>query len=90
MIGAGIANYRFEDDRGQRFDEALLGIPIGIGVKYYSRPWLALRLDLVDNFAVGSAGLETINNFSCTAGVEVHFGGPRKSYWPWYPDRHLW
>lgn len=90
MIGIGIANFRFDDDQGRRFDEALLGFPIGVGVKHYCRPWLALRLDLVDNIAVGSAGLETMHNASLTAGVEVHFGGTRKSYWPWHPDRHLW
>ena len=66
-------------------------MPFGFGLKVRCiRDWLALRLEMLDNVAFGSAGLDTMHNITLTGGVEVRFGGPRKSYWPWNPDRYLW
>jgi hypothetical protein len=88
-IGLGLGSFRFEDANAQFFDATMLTIPFGIGVKYYHRPWLALRTSLMDNFAVGG-GLDTMHNFSWTAGVEVHFGGPRRGYFPYHPGGFIW
>jgi hypothetical protein len=81
--GLGIAEFRFLDENDSQFNEVLFHLPIGVGMKFYYRPWLALRIDLMDNIAFGSAGLDTMHNVSFTGGVEVHFGGERVSYGPW-------
>jgi hypothetical protein len=86
--GLGVANFRFQDGTRRKFNESLLGVPLGIGVKYRARKWLAWRLDVKDNLAVSGSGLSTMHNLSLTAGVEVHFGNRPTSYFPWSPGVH--
>ena len=87
-VGLGVASFRFKDHRGRKFHESLLEVPIGIGVKYRARKWLAWRLDVRDNLAVSGAGLSTMHNVSFTGGVEIHFGNRPTSYYPWNPGVH--
>jgi len=89
-MGMGISHVRFADASDHHYAEALLHVPVGIGVKYQCKRWLALRLDLLDNFTVGSSGVRPMHNVSLTGGVEVRFGGTRTSYFPWNPGVHIW
>jgi len=89
-VGLGLGSFRFVDASGQFFDEVLLTIPFGLGVKYYHKPWLALRTSFMDNFAMGASGLDTMHNLSWTVGIEVHFGGPRRGYYPYHAGGYLW
>ncbi len=79
-LGLGAAGFHFVDDQGRSVDQYLVHMPLGIGVKYQWKRWLALRADLMDNLAIGSSGLNTMNNFSATVGVEVHCGLRRVKY----------
>lgn len=88
--GMGIANYGFTDDQGAGIEQYLFHVPIGVGMKYAHKPWLAWRVDLMDNIAIGSSGIDTMNNLTFTFGVEVHFGGRKKSYYPWNPGIRRW
>ena len=69
---------------------SLFTIPFGVGVKHYCRPGLALRTSLMDNLSIGSQGLETMHNLSLSVGVEVHFGGPRQTYFPYHGGGMIW
>ncbi len=89
-VGLGTAHYQFVDLNQQNVDDILLAIPMSVGLKYYYRPWLALRATATDNFVVGSQGLDTMHNLSFSAGVEVHFGGTRRSYFPYDAAGALW
>jgi hypothetical protein len=89
-VGLGGANFRFDDESGQHLDETLFQLPLQIGVKYMYRKWLAVRFDLTDNLAFGGDSLDTMHNLSLSSGVEVHFGGSRRSYFPWNPSASLW
>ena len=89
-IGVGFANFRFEDANQVLVDDSLLTIPMGVGVKYFYRPWLALRTSLMDNLSIGSQGLDTMHNLSLSFGVEVHFGGPRNTYFPYHGGGMIW
>ncbi|MBI2477208.1 MAG: hypothetical protein HYV60_00710 [Planctomycetia bacterium] len=71
-------------------DDDLLTIPLGVGVKHLYRPWLALRTSLVDNFSISSQGLDTMHNLSLSFDVEVHFGGPRSTYFPYHGGDMIW
>jgi len=42
---------------------------------------------LMDNIVYGAGAVDTTNNVSLTTGVEMQFGGVRRSYWPWNPGR---
>ena len=89
-VGLGTASFSFEDDRQQPIHDAVYAIPFGGGVKYLLKPWLALRFTALDNLAIGAYNVSTMHNVSLTGGVEVHFGGERTSYYPYYPGMHLW
>jgi hypothetical protein len=88
--GIGGANFQFRDEHGARFNHWLFDFPFGLGMKYCCHEWLVLRMELLDNLAVGGGGLATMHNVSVTGGVEVRFGGVRTSYWPWNPGRTIW
>ena len=90
QAGLGLASFRFTDARQNRYNEILFEMPLGVGLKYQSTPWLAWRLDATDNLAFAAAGLDTMHNVSLSAGIEVHFGGRRASYFPWYPGGQIW
>ncbi len=90
LMGAGVANFSFMDENGVHYDTTLVGMPVGGGLKYALRQWLALRAELLDNMAFGNHGIEAQHNVSLTLGVEVHWGAITRSYWPWNPGRHVW
>jgi hypothetical protein len=90
VLGMGLANFNFVDDVGQRRDATLLSLPFGGGIKYQFRRWLALRSEVLDNFALGDNGVSSMHNASLTIGIEIHWGADRTTYWPWNPGRHVW
>jgi hypothetical protein len=68
----------------------LLGMPFGVGVQFTQTPWLAWRLEIIDNLAFGGDGIDTMNNFAFTGGMEVRLGARPNSYWPWRSSRTIW
>ena len=68
----------------------LVLFPIGMGIKYPVRRWLAARAELTDHWACGNDGIATQHNISLTLGLEWRFGAHPRSYWPWHPSRHIW
>ena len=90
QLGLGVANFDFVDQNGFGRNETLVGMPIGGGVKFQFRRWLAMRADVLDNMAFGGNRLSTMHNVSLTIGFEIHWGARRPSYWPWQPSRHTW
>ncbi len=85
QMGLGLQEFTFTDDQAETRSRGLLEMPIGIGWKYRIDSALALRIDILDNVAFGSSGLETMHNWSFCTGLEFHFGGSHLSYWPWNP-----
>jgi Outer membrane protein beta-barrel domain len=85
-LGLGLSEFRFSDEFGNPIRRNLLEMPFGLGLKYRWHDWVTLRADVTDNLAFGSSGLETMNNISFTTGMEFHFGGCHKNYWPWEPE----
>lgn len=90
LLGVGVANYDYTDHLQMKHDAVLLGMPFGGGIKYHVHPRMAFRLELLDNFAIGSDGTDSMHNVSLTFNLEFRFGGTRKGYFPWQPSRHLW
>lgn len=88
--GIGSTHVDFPLDDGSRHDEWLLTLPIGVGVKYPYRRWLAFRAEFTDQLAFGDSDIRTQNNLTLTCGLEWRFGVHPRSYWPWHPSRHIW
>jgi hypothetical protein len=88
--GIGATELDYPTDSGSLRDETLWTFPIGIGIKYPMRRWLAARAELTDHWAIGNRGVSTQHNVSLSLGLEWRFGAHPRSYWPWHPSRHIW
>ncbi len=88
--GIGVTEIDFPDDQGHRRDEALWTFPIGVGLEYPIRHWLAARAEFADQLALGNSGVATQHDLTLTFGLEWRFGAHPRSYWPWNPSRHIW
>jgi hypothetical protein len=89
-LGLGTTKISFYDREDAYYGGVLVSLPFGVGLKYRWREWLALRCDIMDNLAFGRGPFNTMNNVSYTGGVEIRFGGLRKTYYPWHPSRQIW
>jgi hypothetical protein len=88
--GIGTTEVSFPQDNGSVRHEILLTFPLGLGVKYPLRRWLAARMELTDYVALGEHGVGNQDNVAITFSLEWRFGVQPRSYWPWYPSRHIW
>jgi hypothetical protein len=75
---------------GTDHEATLLGMPFGIGLQFMQTHWLAWRLEIVDNLAFASEGIDTMNNVAFTAGMDIRLGARPNSYWPWRSSRTIW
>jgi hypothetical protein len=90
-IGVGTVRMSFVDRLDREFAEISLGMPVGFGLKYRCNDWLAVLCEFTDNVAfTGGKGLNTMHELSLVGGMEIRFGGSRRSYWPWNPSRYSW
>jgi outer membrane protein with beta-barrel domain len=89
-LGVGSTDVDFVNDSGHRRDELLWTFPVGVGVKYPIRRFLAARIEFTDHFVPGNRGVSTLNDLTLTFGLEWHFGARPPSYWPWNPSPHIW
>jgi hypothetical protein len=89
-VGLGWGNFEYTLADGQDINKSLFLVPIGAGVKYYFRNWMALRVTATDNWAIGQGSLDNMHNVMLTADVEMRFGGRRTSYFPYNGSIHLW
>jgi hypothetical protein len=89
-VGAGVSGFSFVDEVGGRFDETLLTLPFGFGLKYYMRYWLVLRADFLDNLALADSGLNTMHNLSVSLGTEIRWGARPRSYYPFHSNMGIW
>ena len=86
LVGTGIEQLDSYGSALPVYSGTLFEIPFGAGLKYHFNEWLTWRVDVIDNFAIGTGSLDTMHNVSFSAGLEYHFGGHRRTYWPWNPN----
>jgi hypothetical protein len=88
--GLGVTQIGSLREDGSFQEATLLSMPMGVGVQFPQTHWLAWRLEVIDNLAFGGDGLDTMNNFAFTAGMELRLGARPNSYWPWRSSRTIW
>ena len=89
--GIGFAKLNFYDRLSVHYDTFMAEIPLAIGMKYRVTDGIALRVEVSDSICFGGGEtMSHMNEFMFTAGFEARFGGKRRAYWPWNPDRHYW
>lgn len=90
LLGAGVARIDFVDSADINFNTTLFSMPMGGGVQFALKPSLIMRLEVLNNLSFGADGVDTMQNFSFSAGMEYRFGAKRASYWPWQSKRSIW
>ncbi len=90
LLGLGMTQIGSVREDGSGQEATLLSMPMGVGVQFLQTHWLAWRLEIVDNLAFGGDGIDTMNNFVFTAGMELRMGARPNSYWPWRSSRTSW
>ena len=65
-VGIGETDIDYPMDNGHRRQEGLWTFPIGIGIKYPVRRWLAARAELADSIGVGNEGVATQHDITLT------------------------
>lgn len=89
-LGLGLFDLDYTTAQNVRFHDSMFQLPVGGGLKYRYSSNLALRLEFLDQVTFGTGTQNDMHNWSFTAGLECRFGGRRRSYWPWRPDRSFW
>ena len=88
-LGLGLTDLDFINNDGIREDNTMLTMPLGIGIKYQSERWLAIRAEAVDHFTWGQNSASSMQNFTLTLGFEWRYGGRPNSGWS-SPRRETW
>jgi len=83
-IGLGVAGFHFVDQDNVAVDHTGLQLPIGLGVKYLCRNWLAMRLDIKDNIVFSGNRVNNTDSWSFVGSVELRWGTKSSArYLPW-------
>ena len=90
QLGLGFTEVGSVREDGTDQEATLLGMPFGLGLQFTQTHWLAWRLEIIDNLAFGSEGIDTMHNVAFTAGMEWRLGARPHSYWPWRSSRTIW
>jgi hypothetical protein len=90
QAGLGVTQIDTLRDGVSPHQATLLSMPLGMGVQFTQTPWLAWRLEIIDNLAFGGDGVDAMNNFAFTGGMEIRLGARPNSYWPWRSSRTIW
>lgn len=83
--GLGIAQTSFIDTYGQKRRNNTVAMPIGVGLRYWWNPRLAIQVDVVDNILFSRGVTKTQYNWALTIGITYRFGGSstRRPYYHW-------
>jgi hypothetical protein len=90
QLGLGMTEVGSIREDGADQEATLLSMPFGLGLQFTQTHWLAWRLEIIDNLAFGSEGIDTMHNVAFTAGMEWRLGARPNSYWPWRSSRTIW
>lgn len=86
MLGMGLVDLGFIDDRGREWHQDLITMPFSVGVKYRLDNHNALRFEVADNVIFGTNqggnGQHVIHNIAVLFAFERRFGLPHRSYFP--------
>lgn len=74
-FGLGLSDVEFINPLGNIEDDMLFTMPLGIGIKYQTKRWFALRAEAVDNITFGQNSANTMHNFTLSFGMEWRLGG---------------
>lgn len=80
-FGLGMTDIDFITPAGIREDNTMFSLPIGVGIKYQTKRWVALRAEAADYITFSQNSASHMQNFTLTFGMEWRFGGRPNSAW---------
>lgn len=89
-FGAGLVDVDFTNPAGHREDNMLLTFPVGIGIKYQTKRWMALRGEVIDYITFGQNSAAGMQNLTFSLGMEWRFGGRPTNVWSSPSHRRAW
>lgn len=89
-FGVGLTDLSFTNPAGNREDETLFTVPIGVGIKYQTKRWMALRAEAVDHIVFAQNSASSMQNWTLTFGLEWRFGGRPSRSWSSPGHRQTW
>ncbi|QDU57852.1 hypothetical protein Pan181_40750 [Aeoliella mucimassa] len=89
-LGMGLTDLDFINPSGVREDNTLFTIPMGLGIKYQTERWMAIRAEAMDNIAWGQNSASSMHNFTLTIGFEWRYGGRPSSGWSSPAAQRTW
>ncbi len=88
--GLGVVGVNFPRIDGTKTNTLTIGMPVGVGLKYWWDDRLAINLDIVDNVVFGVDGTKTQDNWGFTCGLTWAYGRNKSrrptAYWPFTPS----
>lgn len=90
LLGIGASTHGFADVQGNSYDETTANMPLGLGIKYFVRPGTSIRADFINNISFGTTNASGTDNISLSIGLDWHFGGRRKVYYPYDSSLMVW
>lgn len=93
MLGLGLVDLGFIDDRGRQWHQDLITMPFSVGIKYRLDNLNAVRFEVSDIVIFGNNhggnGQHVMHNVAVLFAYERRFGLPHRSYFP-HRDASLW
>lgn len=89
-FGVGLTDISFTNAAGNHEDNALFTVPVGVGIKYQTKRWMALRAEAIDHIVFAQNGASPMQNVTLTFGLEWRFGGRPTRGWSSPSQRRTW
>lgn len=89
-FGFGLTDVDFINYAGEREDDMLFTMPLGVGIKYQTKRWMALRAEVIDHITWGQNSASDMQNFTLSLGLEWRYGGRPTSTWSSPSHRKTW
>lgn len=74
FTGPGLVDFFYRDNSGDSLHRTQFMIPFGLGLKYMWTPHWVTRVEILDDYSIGTWGMSSMHNVSINFGLEARFG----------------
>jgi hypothetical protein len=74
FAGPGVADFFYTNEQGQGLHRDQFLLAYGVGLKYLWTPSVAGRIEILDDYTIGTWSMSSMHNVSINAGLEMRFG----------------
>ena len=74
FFGPGVADFFYTNEQGQGLHRDQFLVAYGLGLKYLWTINIAGRIEILDDYTIGTWSMSSMHNVSINAGLEMRFG----------------